>query len=210
MASVSDIYNKIFRAMPLQIPHNMMMAENWLELVGIRRFKQSDWKDYYRICGQPSVLQWAGGDPLESEQEAYRIVRSTIRGYAGGYGTRAAIVIGDDFVGCIALRIAEATPQSSRSCSKKPFKHIKIQLGYWLDERCRGMGIVSGAIKTVLNTLRKLDLADHVVVEAKVKRGNTASKRVLEKNGFKYIPPEFNITWPGGYDTPIDYYEITL
>ena len=63
------------------------------------------------------------------------------------------------------------------------WKDKNAEIGYWLGKKYWGRGLTTEAIGLILNfAFKKLKLHR---VYAKVFEENTASKRVLEKNGFK-------------------------
>jgi RimJ/RimL family protein N-acetyltransferase len=66
----------------------------------------------------------------------------------------------------------------------------RYHLGYWLAEDYWGQGIMSTAVGEVLNTAKKLEKQGKVVSE--VKEGNLGSRKVLEKNGFKYCGEQYS------------------
>lgn len=72
-----------------------------------------------------------------------------------------------------------------------------VEVGYDLYPQFQGMGIMSEALKCVVDYgFKKLELEK---IEAYTHRGNEASKRLLEKNNFTLVPDkndnEFNIVF---------------
>jgi RimJ/RimL family protein N-acetyltransferase len=79
-------------------------------------------------------------------------------------------------------------------------------LGYWLAEEYWGQGIMTWACTEIL----KRGQAEGITkVVGRVKEGNTASRRVLEKNGFKKVKTNNDIPTQGGLSNEWEY-EIDL
>lgn len=82
-----------------------------------------------------------------------------------------AIIVNNKAVGGIGLTLGV------------DIERISAELGYWLGEKYWGEGITSSAIKGIINYgFNELGLER---IFAKPLEHNTASRRVLEKNGFK-------------------------
>ncbi|BDZ68409.1 GNAT family N-acetyltransferase [Methanobacterium ferruginis] len=82
-----------------------------------------------------------------------------------------AITVNNHAVGGIGLTLGE------------DIERISAELGYWLGEKYWGKGITSSAIKGIVNYgFNELGLER---IFAKPLEYNTASRRVLEKNGFQ-------------------------
>lgn len=60
----------------------------------------------------------------------------------------------------------------------------EAELSYWLDEAVVGKGMMTAIIKTMCDWIFRTTTIKRVI--AKVVVGNTASEKVLEKNGFQY------------------------
>jgi [ribosomal protein S5]-alanine N-acetyltransferase len=58
-------------------------------------------------------------------------------------------------------------------------------VGYWLAEDYWGKGIMSGAVAAAIKIAREAKDVERIVAD--VKDGNWGSRRVLEKNGFRYL-----------------------
>jgi RimJ/RimL family protein N-acetyltransferase len=80
------------------------------------------------------------------------------------------IYLDRELIGIITLR---STPDALVPASNK-------SIGYWLDHRHRGKGIMTRAVQLMLAECT-------VPVAAQVKVGNVISKRVIQKNGFRCI-----------------------
>lgn len=82
-----------------------------------------------------------------------------------------AITVNDKAVGGIGLALGE------------DIERISAEVGYWLGEKYWGKGITSSALKGILDYgFNELGLER---IYAKPLEHNTASRKVLEKNGFK-------------------------
>ncbi|MBN1118409.1 MAG: GNAT family N-acetyltransferase [Bacteroidales bacterium] len=67
---------------------------------------------------------------------------------------------------------------------KEDVHRKNIEIGYWLGEKYWGRGIITEAIKLMVDYA--FENFDAVRIYAEFFNGNTGSQRVLEKNGFKY------------------------
>jgi [ribosomal protein S5]-alanine N-acetyltransferase len=73
--------------------------------------------------------------------------------------------------------------------SLSAWKHPgQYRLGYWLSEDYWGGKIMSCAVATAIGIAREERDVDKIVAD--VKCGNLGSRRVLEKNGFRYLGEE--------------------
>jgi RimJ/RimL family protein N-acetyltransferase len=80
-------------------------------------------------------------------------------------------------------------------------------LGYWLAEEYWGQGIMTWACTEILKRGQAEGITK--VVVGRVKEGNTASRRVLEKNNFKKVKTNNDIPTQGGLSNEWEY-EIDL
>src|SRR5437764_196542 len=64
------------------------------------------------------------------------------------------------------------------------------RLGYWLGEEYWGRGIMSNAVAEVLE-IAKREKVERVIAD--VKEGNWGSRKVLEKNGFKFCDKHYSL-----------------
>ena len=64
------------------------------------------------------------------------------------------------------------------------------RLGYWLGEEYWGRGIMSNAVAEVLE-IAKQEKVERVIAD--VKEGNWGSRKVLEKNGFKFCDEHYSL-----------------
>ena len=69
--------------------------------------------------------------------------------------------------------------------SLRPSDEEAFTLGYWLAIEYWGLGIMTDAVATVLATVKGGERVKLVLAGAK--EGNWASRRVLEKNGFRMV-----------------------
>lgn len=67
--------------------------------------------------------------------------------------------------------------------------NVGYRLGYWLAEQYWGKGLMSNAVAEALKNVRR---EEGVKVFADVKEGNWGSRKVLEKNGFKYCGEHYD------------------
>jgi len=66
-----------------------------------------------------------------------------------------------------------------------PTEHNVVEVWYWVREQFRGKGFATESVKGLVKFATAFDNIKHVC--ASVDNGNFASKKVLIKNGFKYL-----------------------
>lgn len=81
------------------------------------------------------------------------------------------------------------------------------ELGYWLGEEYWGRGIMTWACPQVLEAARREGIKK---ITATPKQGNRASRRVLEKNGFKFVKSDNHFFSTDGKTHDVAVYEVDL
>ena len=143
------------------------------ERILLRPLKYSDADDIYKNAREREVSKWTCNIPYPyTKNDARKFIKHSILGLRKKQTYIFAIVLNDTgrLVGAIEIK-------PSHKGGKKG------ELGYWLGKPYWGQGIVSEAIKLALIfAFKKLKLHR---LSACVFKENTASKKVLLKNGFK-------------------------
>lgn len=138
----------------------------------LREITEYDIGDFFEIFGDYEILKYYGMRPYKSPEDAAGFMGRLINKFETKTGIRWAITIkeNDEMVGTIGYKNWD-----TRSC--------KGEISYELKPKYWSMGYVTEALKKVVdygfeNGLNRIEAWDM--------EGNIASKRVLEKSGFRY------------------------
>ncbi len=143
------------------------------ERVLLRRPRDTDAADIYENVNNAAVVRWTLRIPYPyPPQEALMFIRSSRYRWRKGSGYVFAIVSKGTgrTVGIISLMDMD-------------HEHHCAELGYWLGEPYWGQGLATEAVSLVLRFA--FDMLELHRVTANVFSENSASSRVLEKNGFQ-------------------------
>ena len=139
----------------------------------LRRWEESDAESLYEYAKDPDVGPIAGWPPHKSVAESLDVIRNVFNG-AEAY----AICLKSDgkAIGAIELKLNGHTDLTERD--------DECELGYWLGKSFWGQGIMPEAVREILR---------HAFEDLRMQKvwcayydGNTKSKRVQEKWGFRY------------------------
>ena len=139
----------------------------------LRRWEESDAESLYEYAKDPDVGPIAGWPPHKSVAESLDVIRNIFNG-AEAY----AICLKSDgkAIGAIELKLNGHTDLTERD--------DECELGYWLGKSFWGQGIMPEAVREILR---------HAFEDLRMQKvwcayydGNTKSKRVQEKCGFRY------------------------
>jgi RimJ/RimL family protein N-acetyltransferase len=83
----------------------------------------------------------------------------------------------------------------------------KVELGYWLAEAEWGKGYGGEAALAV--TDHAFEVAGHERLAASYRIGNEASRRILERLGFKFVQEKLEFSKSVGAEVPVMHVEIT-
>lgn len=139
----------------------------------LRRWEEGDAEDLYQYASNPAVGPMAGWQPHQSIDESRYIIK-TIFGGAEAY----ALCLKSDnrAIGAIELMLNGHTDLTERD--------DECELGYWLGKPFWGQGLMPEAVRKMLrHAFEDLGMRK---VWCRYYEGNTKSKRVQEKVGFKY------------------------
>lgn len=144
-----------------------------IERMILRRWEEGDAEDLYQYASDPAVGPMAGWQPHQSIDESRYIIK-TIFGGAEAY----ALCLKSDnrAIGAIELMLNGHTDLTERD--------DECELGYWLGKPFWGQGLMPEAVREMLrHAFEDLGMRK---VWCRYYEGNTKSKRVQEKVGFKY------------------------
>ncbi len=139
----------------------------------LRRWADSDAENLYEYAKDPDVGPIAGWPPHQSIDESRDVIRNVFNGKEA-----YAICLKKDgkAIGAIELKLNGHTDMTDRD--------DECELGYWLGKPYWGRGIMPEAVKEILR--HAFDEIGMTKVWAGYYEGNTKSKRVQEKSGFRY------------------------
>ena len=146
--------------------------------ITLRHWRESDAGCLYHFARNPNVGPIAGWPPHESREYSLNIIK-TIFCRPECY----AIVKDDMPIGCVELLIH---PDGNHWWGEG-----SAELGYWVAEEYQGRGYATRASEILIrHAFNDLNIQR---IFASYKKENMASKRVLEKLGFKYFTELNNI-----------------
>ena len=139
----------------------------------LRRWKDSDAEDLYQYAKDPEVGPIAGWPPHQSIDESREVIRNVFNGKEA-----YAICLKTDgkAIGAIELKLNGHTDLTDRD--------DECELGYWLGKPFWGQGIMPEAVKEILR--HAFEDIGMTTVWVGYYEGNSKSKRVQEKSGFRY------------------------
>ena len=149
----------------------------------LRRWEDSDAESLYEYARDPDVGPIAGWPAHQSIEESRAVIRNVFNGKEA-----YAICLKTDnrAIGAIELKLNGHTDLTDRD--------DECELGYWLGKPFWGQRIMPEAVKELLrHAFEDLKLSR---VWAGTYEGNTKSKRVQEKCGFRYQWKSENVDVP--------------
>ncbi len=139
----------------------------------LRRWEESDAEDMYKYASDPDIGPAAGWPAHHSVEESRDIIKNVFNGREA-----YAVCLKKDgrAVGAIELKLNGHTSLTDRD--------DECELGYWIGKPFWGQGLIPEAVNEMLRHafedcgMRKVWIGYY--------EGNTKSKRVQEKCGFRY------------------------
>ncbi|WP_276624407.1 GNAT family N-acetyltransferase [Syntrophomonas wolfei] len=149
----------------------------------LRPWQESDAEDLYRYASDPQIGPIAGWPVHTSIENSLEI----IKGVLSKPETYAVVLkSAGHAVGSIGLMIGDA--------SNIGLPNDEGEIGYWIGVPFWGQGLVPEAVNEIIRYgFEDLNLKQ---LWCGYFEGNTKSKRVQEKCGFKYHHTNENIPWP--------------
>jgi RimJ/RimL family protein N-acetyltransferase len=159
--------------------------------------RASDADGLIRYLSDPDVVNMTARIPHPyPPEEAQRFIVGTRRGNVEGNGLGLMITPNADAhrpIGAITL-----SPDGSST---------RLVLGYWLGKPHWGQGFASEAVAAMLQAAFTLSAASAVI--ASVRIINPASRRVLERNGFRHTHDDEPFAPARGAHHPVHWFERT-
>ena len=146
----------------------------------LRHWRQSDAECLYHFARNPNIGPVAGWPPHESKDYSLNIIK-TVYSRPECY----AIVKDGIAIGCVELLIH---PDGNYWWGE-----ASAELGYWVGEEFQGRGYATqGSDLLIKRAFNELGINQ---IYATFRKENSASKRVLEKLGFKFYTELTNIDY---------------
>ena len=139
----------------------------------LRRWEESDAEDLYKYASDPDVGPIAGWPAHQSLDESREVIKNVFNDKEA-----YAICLKEDgkAIGAIELKLNGQTDMTERD--------DECELGYWLGKPFWGQGLMPEAAREILrHAFENIGMSK---VWCGYYEGNTKSKRVQEKVGFKY------------------------
>ena len=149
----------------------------------LRHWEESDADDMFRYAQDPDIGPIAGWPSHKSSEESRFVIANVVNGKEA-----YAICLKSDnkAIGCIELRPGDKSELANGD--------DECELGYWLGKPFWGQGIMPEASREILrHAFEDLGMSK---VWCGYYDGNSKSKRVQEKLGFKYQKKNENIDVP--------------
>ena len=139
----------------------------------LRRWEDSDAENLYEYAKDPDVGPIAGWPPHQSVDESRNVIRTV---FQGKEAYAICLKTDEKAIGAIELKLNGHTDMTDRD--------DECELGYWLRKPFWGQGIMPEAVKEILR--HAFEEIGMTKVWVGYYEGNSKSKRVQEKAGFRY------------------------
>lgn len=139
----------------------------------LRRWEDSDAENLYEYAKDPDVGPIAGWPPHQSVDESRDVIRTV---FQGKEAYAICLKTDEKAIGAIELKLNGHTDMTDRD--------DECELGYWLGKPFWGQGIMPEAVKEILR--HAFEEIGMTKVWVGYYEGNSKSKRVQEKAGFRY------------------------
>jgi len=172
--------SQLWTDLPAKLPDSEVMATQRLIL---RRWEDSDAEGLYEYASDPDVGPIAGWPPHQSIEESRDVIKNVLSGKEA-----YAICLKEDgkAIGTIELKLNGHTDMTDRD--------DECEMGYWLGKPFWGRGIMPEAVREMLR--HAFEDCGMQKVWIGYYEGNSKSKRVQEKCGFKYQWRSENVDVP--------------
>ena len=139
----------------------------------LRRWEDSDAENLYEYAKDPDVGPIAGWPPHQSVDESRNVIRTV---FQGKEAYAICLKTDEQAIGAIELKLNGHTDMTDRD--------DECELGYWLGKPFWGQGIMPEAVKEILR--HAFEEIGMTKVWVGYYEGNSKSRRVQEKCGFRY------------------------
>lgn len=149
----------------------------------LRHWEESDAENLFKYAQDPAVGPIAGWPPHKSLEESLNVIKNVFKGkecYA------VCLKTDNKAIGAIELKLNGSTDMTNQD--------DECELGYWLGKDFWGQGLIPEAARELLR--HAFEDLKMTTVWCGYYDGNTKSKRVQEKVGFKYCQTSNDIFVP--------------
>jgi ribosomal-protein-alanine N-acetyltransferase len=165
----------------------------------LRPYIEADVDDIFPIVSQPEFPKQMSWAAHEDREETLEFVQSQIRGVAGGAGVNWAIVHEGKAIGSVGL--------IGIVWQRGALRMDRAELGYWLAPALWGKGMMTEAANAVVRFGFEQIGLHKITTRCFV--DNTASRRVIEKVGFRFVGRAEDDVWREGRWITQLVYELT-
>lgn len=152
----------------------------------LRPWQESEAEMLYKYASDPDIGPIAGWPPHTSVESSLEIIRTV---FAAPETYAVVLKETGEPIGCCGIMFADGLHSAE-------MKSDEAEIGYWIGKPYWGQGYIPEAVKALLaRSFNELNLNN---VWCGYYDGNTKSKRVCEKCGFKYHHTNSDITSPLG------------
>ena len=163
----------------------------------LRPWNADDAESLYKYASNPAIGPAAGWPPHNSIEESREIIHTV---FAAPEVYAVVLKSTGQPVGCCGLMTAD-------SMHAQDMANNEAEIGYWIGEEYWGNGLIPEAVEALLHHgFHNLNLA---AVWCAYYDGNSKSKRVCEKAGFRFHHTTHGITTPLGDVRTEHHYRMT-
>lgn len=152
----------------------------------LRPWQESDAKSLYKYAQDPAIGPIAGWPVHTSVEDSLNIIRTVF----AAPETYAVVLKGtDEPIGSIGIMFEEGLHSAEMQANE-------AEIGYWIGKPYWGQGLIPEAVRCLLR--RCFEELGRTAVWCGYYDGNTKSRRVMEKCGFRFHHTEEGKTSPLG------------
>lgn len=163
----------------------------------LRSWREEDAEALYKYASDPGIGTIAGWPPHTSVENSLEIIRTV---FSAPETYAAVLKETGEPVGCCGIMF-------SNSIHTADMKPSEAEIGYWIGKPYWGQGLMPESVKALLS--RCFNDLGLDAVWCGYYEGNTKSKRVCEKCGFKYHHTNHDIVSPLGDRRTEHFYLMT-
>lgn len=163
----------------------------------LRPWKESDAAALFRYASNPDIGPVAGWSPHTSEENSLEIIRTV---FSAPETYAVVLKDTDEPVGSCGIMFSD-------SLHSAEMKQNEAEIGYWIGKPYWGQGLIPEAVSALLK--RSFEDLHLDTVWCGHYDGNTKSKRVIEKCGFRYHHTNYAVISPLGDERTEHFYIMT-
>lgn len=167
------------------------------ERLNLRQWEESDAEALYKYASDPDIGPIAGWQPHTSIENSLEIIRTV---FAAPETYAVVLKSTGEPVGCCGIMHSDGLHTAD-------MKSDEAEIGYWIGKPYWGQGLIPEAVRALLS--RSFNDLGLDAVWCGYYEGNTKSKRVCEKCGFKFHHTNRDIPSPLGDRRTEHFYLMT-